>query len=69
MNSYIIVPTVDDDYGEEAAYYLKDLVWGRKMMANIEYKLDSELFITVGDPSSQVTQLTASCCLTIFRYM
>jgi len=53
--AYLKAPPIEDDAGKEAAEFLKELVWGKTMMANVE-KRDSNdvLHLTLGDRESQV---------------
>jgi staphylococcal nuclease domain-containing protein 1 len=50
----INVPSAAKDFGEEAALCFKDLVWGKTMMANIEYQDGNLLHLSLGDPASHV---------------
>jgi len=53
--AFIKPPTLDEDYGPEAAEFLKELVESKTMMANIEYKnTENSLFLSLGDRESQV---------------
>jgi len=53
--AYIKVPDVDtDDFGHEAAEYLRDLVWGKSMFAHVEYTEGSKYYLSVGELSTGV---------------
>jgi len=57
--AYVAPPKLEDDYGHEAAEFFRDLVWGKTMMANVEYRenarRDNEiLHLSLGDRESQV---------------
>jgi staphylococcal nuclease domain-containing protein 1 len=53
--AYILPPAIDEDWGQEAAEFLKELVWGKTMMANVEYRGDNgKLYLSLGDRESQV---------------
>lgn len=54
--AFVKAPSLDADYGPEAAQFLKELVEGKTMMANTEYR-DSHsgaLYLSLGDRESQV---------------
>jgi staphylococcal nuclease domain-containing protein 1 len=51
----INVPSSGKDFCDEAAFCFKDLVWGKTMMANIEYQESGgPLHLSLGDPVSHV---------------
>jgi len=52
--AYLKTPPIEEEYGKEAAEFLKDLVWGKTMMANVERKDGSTLYLSLGDRESQV---------------
>jgi len=53
--AYLKAPPIEDDAGKEAAEFLKELVWGKPMMANVEKRdLNGVLHLTLGDRESQV---------------
>jgi len=52
--AYVKPPTLDQDYGSEAAEFLKELVEGKTMMANVEYTDGNQLYLSLGDRESQV---------------
>jgi len=52
--AYVKSPPITSDAGQEAAQYLKELVWGKTIMANIEYRDGHKLYLSVGDPASHV---------------
>jgi len=52
--AYIKAPKLEDEYGPEAAEFLKELVENKTMMAHIEYKEADSLYLSLGDRESQV---------------
>jgi len=52
--AYVRVPAIYEEFGREAAIFLRDLVWGKPMVANVEYRDGGALFLSVGDRESQV---------------
>jgi len=52
--AYIKVPSLDEEYGTDAAIFLRDLVAGKPMMANLEYKDADRFFLSLVDRESQV---------------
>ena len=57
--AFLKTPPLEDEYGREAVEFLRDLVWGKTMMANVEKKekLASgslRLHLSLGDRESQV---------------
>jgi len=52
--AYIKTPKLSEDYGTDAAMYLKELVAGKPMMASLEYKDNDRLFLSLIDRESQV---------------
>jgi len=52
--AYIRVPTLDEDYGEEAAQFLREMVLGKTVMANVESKEGNLLYLSIGDRESGV---------------
>jgi len=56
--AFIKTPPIEDDTGKEAAEYLRDLVWGKTMIANVEYRENvpngTRLHLTLGDRDSYV---------------
>jgi staphylococcal nuclease domain-containing protein 1 len=52
--AYLKTPPVEEEYGREAAEFLKELVWGKTMMANIERRDPEVLHLSLGDRESQV---------------
>lgn len=52
--AYLATPALAADCGREAAEYLKELVWGKPMMAHIEYRDGARMFVTIGDPVTHV---------------
>ena len=52
--AFITPPRLREDYGEEAASFFRDLVWNKPLVANIEYRDGSVLYVSLGDPTTQV---------------
>jgi len=52
--AFVKTPELDEDYGQEAAIFLRDMVMGKTMVANLEYKDGSRWFLSLGDRESQV---------------
>ena len=52
--AYLQTPALSADCGQEAAEYLRELVWGKPMMANIEYRDGNRMFVSIGDPVTHV---------------
>jgi len=52
--AYLKTPPIEEEYGKEAAEFLKDLVWGKTMMANVEKREGTTLYLSLGDRESQV---------------
>jgi len=54
--AYLKTPPIEDDNGKEAAEFLKELVWGKTMMANVEKRdfTTGTLHLSLGDRESQV---------------
>lgn len=52
--AYVRPPTLNEDYGPEAAEYLKELVWGKTVVANIEYRDDNKLYLSLGERETGV---------------
>jgi len=53
--AYIYPPTLTEEYGPEAAEFLKDLVWGKTMVANTEFIENGKLYLDmVGERNSGV---------------
>jgi staphylococcal nuclease domain-containing protein 1 len=50
--AYVKCPPMTSASGQEAARYLKGLVYGKPMAANVEYREGPRYYVTVGDPSS-----------------
>jgi len=47
--AFVKPPTINDDYGQEAAEMLRDLVEEKTLMAQIEYREDNVLFLSLMD--------------------
>jgi len=47
--AYIEVPSVSEDYGEEAAQFFYDLSWGKDLLASVEYTEGDKSFVGLGD--------------------
>lgn len=54
--AYIKTPSLDDEdeLGKESAEFLKDLVWGKTMMANVEKRDGEVLHLSLGDREYKV---------------
>jgi len=52
--AYLKVPALDEDYGNEAAVLLRDLVNGKTLLANVEYRDAGKMYLSLGDRDSQV---------------
>lgn len=52
--AYIKAPELNEEYGTDAALFLRDLVGGKSMMANLEYRDADHLFMSLIDRDSQV---------------
>lgn len=52
--AYIRVPSLKEEFGHEAAMFLKEMAWGKPMYANIEYDNSGILYLSLGDRESQV---------------
>eukprot|EP01128_Nolandella_sp_AFSM9_P003365 TRINITY_DN1442_c0_g1_i1.p1 TRINITY_DN1442_c0_g1~~TRINITY_DN1442_c0_g1_i1.p1 ORF type:complete len:947 (+),score=364.09 TRINITY_DN1442_c0_g1_i1:83-2923(+) len=50
----IRAPTLEKDYGEEAAALLKELVWGKPLVATIQFKEENVSYMSLGDPETKV---------------
>lgn len=48
------VPTLAQDCGQEAAQALKELTWGKVLMASIEWRAGTEHHVTLGDVASGI---------------
>jgi len=46
--AYIRAPKLSEDFGPDAAGYLKELVWGKTCVANIEMVRDDKYYLTLG---------------------
>lgn len=51
--AFLKVPGQYEDFGEEAGMYLRDLVWGKNLTANVEARDGDELHLSLGDPQSK----------------
>jgi len=52
--AYVRIPSLNDEFGHEAALFLKEMVWGKPMMANVEFRDGDVLYLSLGDRESQV---------------
>eukprot|EP01117_Protostelium_nocturnum_P000963 TRINITY_DN11291_c0_g1_i1.p1 TRINITY_DN11291_c0_g1~~TRINITY_DN11291_c0_g1_i1.p1 ORF type:complete len:937 (+),score=382.46 TRINITY_DN11291_c0_g1_i1:147-2957(+) len=50
--AFLKAPALNDDFGEDAAEYLSELVFGQDIVANIEYEDDDALYLSVFDRDS-----------------
>jgi len=51
--AFIRAPKLDEDFGEDAAEYLRELVWDRPTTANIQYKDNDVLFLCLFDSEDE----------------
>lgn len=47
--AFVRTPGLDEDYGQDAAMLLRDLVLGKTLLANVEYKDGNKLFLSLLD--------------------
>jgi len=52
--AYVKVPGLDEDFGEEAAQFLREMVLGKTVMANVEFKDGNVFYLSLGDRESGV---------------
>jgi len=52
--AYIKPPIGNEEFADEAAYSLKEMVWTKTMFASIEYQEKDRLFLSLGDRDSQI---------------
>jgi staphylococcal nuclease domain-containing protein 1 len=52
--AYVIPPALHDDFGNDAAMYLKDLVWDKTLVATLEYMEHGKAHLVLGDPQGNV---------------
>jgi len=52
--AYVKVPGLNEEYGTEAALLLRDLVNGKTLLANVEYRDAGRMYLSLGDRDSQV---------------
>jgi len=53
--AYIKVPDVEtDDFGREAAEYLRELVWDKSMYGHVEYTEGNKYYLSIGELSTGV---------------
>lgn len=52
--AYIRAPTLDNEFGHDAAMFLKEMVWDKSVCANIEYRDGETLYLSIGDRQSDV---------------
>jgi staphylococcal nuclease domain-containing protein 1 len=57
--AFVTVPGLNVEFGEDAAFLLRDLVWGKTMMANIESRANGEVEVSLGNPESNVLVASA----------
>lgn len=50
--SFIEVPSLEHDYGVEAAEYLSSLVKAPRLQANVDYRIGNTLYLTVFNPKA-----------------
>jgi len=52
--AFVKPPTLEEEYGKEAAEFLKELVWGKTMVATVEEQTNDKLLLTLADPESMI---------------
>eukprot|EP00019_Armaparvus_languidus_P012782 CAMPEP_0168583322 /NCGR_PEP_ID=MMETSP0420-20121227/2499_1 /TAXON_ID=498008 /ORGANISM="Pessonella sp." /LENGTH=915 /DNA_ID=CAMNT_0008617959 /DNA_START=61 /DNA_END=2805 /DNA_ORIENTATION=- len=52
--AFLRAPALEDEFGTDAAARLRDLAFGKKLVAGVEARRDGVLFISLGDPASQI---------------
>jgi len=52
--AYIKAPHLDAEFGDDAAIYFKELVWGKTLQANLQYQEEGVYHVTLGDEDGQV---------------
>jgi len=57
--AYVKPPALNQEYGQEAAEFFKDLVEGKTMMANVEFRDGNTIYLSLGDRDSQTYVNTA----------
>jgi hypothetical protein len=52
--AYIKTPPLDKDFGHDAAELLRQMALGKSMLANVEYRANNALYVSLGDRDSLV---------------
>jgi len=52
--AFLQIPSVGEDYGEEAAEVFYNLVWGKQLYASVEYTENNRSFVCLGDGNELV---------------
>jgi len=52
--AYIKAPSLEEDYGNDAALLLRELVYGKTIMASVEHRDANLLYLCLGDRESQI---------------
>jgi len=52
--AYVKAPSLESDFGPDSLDYLKEMVLGKRMMANVEFRDSGRLYLSLGDPDSNV---------------
>jgi len=52
--AYVKTPPLDEEYGQDAAMFLRDMVLGKTLLAHVEYRDNAKLFLSLGDRDTQV---------------
>uniref|UniRef100_A0A7S4L8Z8 Micrococcal nuclease n=1 Tax=Paramoeba aestuarina TaxID=180227 RepID=A0A7S4L8Z8_9EUKA len=50
--AYVIPPSLDEEFGNDAAYTVKNMVWDRDLVATIEREENGTIHVVIGDPES-----------------
>lgn len=52
--AYVRTPSLDDDFGHDAAAFLKEMAWDKPMVANVQWREGPIAYLVLGDPETQV---------------
>jgi staphylococcal nuclease domain-containing protein 1 len=52
--AYVKTPSVNDDFGRDAAAFLKEMAWDKVMVANVQWREGNVAYLVLGDPETQV---------------
>lgn len=53
--AYVKKSFIDDEYGEDAAYFFRKYTWGKDLTANVEYVDGDTHYVILTDPSQEVS--------------